>query len=105
MRYTPLALILLTGCNTIDSIVFDSHEPVKKIVIESPPQRIIYYGSYDEGSQEFAVKCLRQMQKTEYRNYKFNETTTVNSNIAVGTMNTDAESFDVVPISVKEEAL
>jgi hypothetical protein len=91
-----LFMVLLNGCtNTVDTPVFDSHQPVKKIVIECPPQRIVYFGSVTKEGESFAKNCLREMHKKKYHNYKFNETTTLNSNIQVNSSNLDSESLPV----------
>jgi hypothetical protein len=95
-----LFMALLSGCaNSIDTPIYDSHPPVKKIVIEYPPQRIVYFGAVTKEGEQFAKNCLREMQKRKFHDYKFNETTTLNSNVQVGTNNTDSESASVIPIN------
>ena len=69
--------------NVIDTPMFHERPPAYKIIIESPPSRIVYVGSVNHESKAFVKECLIQMQKIPYRNYKFNSEFTVNSNIDI----------------------
>ena len=94
MMKVLLIVPLFSGCS-IDSPLIDAHPSIKKILIESPPQRIVYYGDVDKAGEKFALRCIKQMQKKPYKNYKFNETTTLSSNVQSNTSNVDNESIFV----------
>ena len=89
-----LLIPLFTGCS-VNTPLFDSRPAISKVVVEYPPQRIVYYGNINKDSQDFAIKCLKQMQCRKFRDYKFNETTTLNSNIAVKDSREEVTVFDL----------
>jgi hypothetical protein len=94
-----LLAIIFAGCsNSIDTPIYDSHPPVDQIVVEYPPQRIIYFGHRTKEGEEFARNCLAEMHKRPYRDYQFNENTIVNSNLQAGNTNMDNEGFSVSPV-------
>jgi len=76
MRWLPL-LILLQGCS-LESPLFQARPAVKSIIIEKPPTRVIYSGAVTQEGQTFAIKCLKEMRSTNYRDYKFNSDTNIN---------------------------
>ena len=79
-----LNLIAFIGCaggDVLDTPLFHERPPAYKIIIESPPTRIVYVGSIDHESKAFVNECLVQMRKVPYRNYRFNDSLTVNSNV------------------------
>ena len=72
-RYLSLSvlsfILFFNGCS-ITSFLFDVHNPRPVVVIDYPPNRIAYGGTFDKESKEQVIDILQELEKRPYRAYK-----------------------------------
>ena len=69
---------MVQGC-VMTSPLFSAREDRATVIVEKPPIRIIYSGEYRYINAKNTIKVIRELDKTEFKNYNFDDKIIVDS--------------------------
>lgn len=63
-----IVVLNLGGCS-VNSLLFEAENAKPTVIIEYPPNRITYGGHFDDEGRKHLTEVIKQMQKSEYKDY------------------------------------
>ena len=73
-----IILFSVQGC-VMTSPLFSAREDRATVIVEKPPIRIIYSGEYRYINAENTIRVIRELDKTKFENYNFDDKISVDS--------------------------